>query len=173
MDSDNEQYQAIAEAMPAALDAGMEATAPTGAAPGAVPTENRALHDYLRAGSYRQMPSMESGRHASAGPHARFGAPVRVFMNETLAASLASGIDEHPMGSDVVKEMYLADGTLEGWAVMVKTQAGSDGGQGWFWYEATSTEPGADPFMSGNGIPLCFGCHVSGKDYVLTGWPLR
>ncbi len=173
MNGDNEEFQAIAAAMTAATGAAMQATATTGRAPGAVPTEDRALHDYLRASSYSQMSTIESGRHPSAGPHARFGAPVRVFMNETLAASLESGNGEHPIGSEAVKEMYTADGTLEGWAVMVKTQDASDGGQGWFWYEATSTEPGADPFMSGNGIPLCFGCHASGNDYVLTRWPLR
>ena len=173
MDSDNEHFQAMASAMTAALDAGMEATVPTGSAPGAVPTDNSALHDYLRAGSYRQMPDMESDQHPSAGPHAKYGRPVRVFVNEILAASLETGNDEHPVGSEAVKEMYLPDGNLEGWAVMVKTQDDSDGGRGWFWYEAISTEPGADPFMSGNGIPLCFGCHSSGNDYVLTGWPLQ
>ena len=94
-------------------------------------------------------------------------------MNDVLAASLEAGNGQHPRGSEVVKEMYMEDGTLEGWAVMVKTQDDSDGGQGWFWYEATSTEPGAEPFMSGNGIPLCFGCHSTGSDYVLTKWPLR
>ena len=173
MDSDNEQFQSIAVAMTAALNAGMEATAPTGTAPGAVPTEDSALHDYLRARSYSQMPDTESDRHPSAGPHTGFGRLVRVFVNEILAASLDAGNDEHPVGSEAVKEMYLPDGNLEGWAVMVKTRDDSDSGQGWFWYEATSTEPGADAFASGNGVPLCFGCHSSGNDYVLTGWPLQ
>lgn len=172
MNADNPQFQDIAAAMTGRLEAAMEASAPTGAAPGSVPTEDGALHEYLRAGTYTDMPTMESGQHPSAGPHARFDAPVRVFMNATLAESLEAGAEEHPIGSEVVKEMYLADGTLEGWAVMVKTGAESEAGQGWFWYEATSTEPGAAPFMSGNGIPLCAGCHSTGSDYILTEWPL-
>ncbi len=150
----------------------MNETAPRGSAPGEVPTADGALHDYLRAGTYTDMAALEAGRHPSAGPHARFGAPVRVFMNDILSASLEAGNEEHPVGSEAVKEMYLADGTLEGWAVMVKT-AMEGAGAAWFWYEATSTEPGADPFMSGNGIPLCAGCHSTGNDYVLTRWPLR
>ena len=173
MDSDNPEFEAIRTAMADALKRGMGGTAPRGRAPGNVPTADRALHDYLRAGTYTEMAVREAGRHPSAGPHARFGAPVRVFMNATLAASLEAGNKQHPVGSEALKEMYLDDGTLEGWAVMVKTQEDSDSGRGWFWYEATSTEPGADPFMSGNGIPLCAGCHSTGSDYLLTRWPLR
>ena len=173
MDQDNPEFQAIKTAMADALEAGMGGTAPRGRAPGDVPTADGALHDYLRAGTYTEMPAVEAGRHPSAGPHARFGAPVRVFINATLAASLDAGNEQHPVGSEAVKEMYLTNGTLEGWAVMVKTQEDSDSGRGWFWYEATSTEPGANPFMSGNGIPLCAGCHSTGSDYLLTRWPLR
>ena len=170
MDSDNPEFEAMRTAMADALERGMDESAPRGRAPGDVPTADGALHDYLRAGSYNEMAAMEAGRHPSAGPHARFGAPVRAFINGTLAASLDAGNEQHPVGSEAVKEMYLADGTLEGWAVMVKTQEDSDSGRGWFWYEATSTAPGADPFMSGNGIPLCAGCHSTGSDYVLTQW---
>ena len=119
------------------------------------------------------MPNSESGRHPSAGPHTNFGLPVRVYMNEVLESSLRAGNDSHPIGSEAVKEMFSADGTLEGWAVMVKTQTGSDGGKGWFWYEVASVEPNAAPVASGNGIPLCFGCHSTGADYVLSDYPLR
>ena len=140
MDSDNPEFEAMRTAMADALERGMDESAPRGPAPGVVPTADGALHDYLRAGSYNDMAAMEAGRHPSAGPHARFGAPVRVFINTTLAASLDAGNEQHPVGSEAVKEMYLADGTLEGWAVMVKTQEDSDNGRGWFWYEATSTD---------------------------------
>ena len=172
MDKSSLEFQAIRTEMADALERGMDETAPRGSAPGDVPTADGALHNYLRAGGYTDMAAMEEGRHPSVGPHARFGAPVRVFMNDILSASLEAGNEEHPVGSEAVKEMYLADGTLEGWAVMVKT-ATEGAGAAWFWYEATSTEPGADPFMSGNGIPLCAGCHSTGSDYVLTRWPLR
>jgi hypothetical protein len=173
MTRDSKKFRAMAGAMAGALDEGMKPTAPTGVAPGAVPTESVALHAYLRAGTYKQMPSKESANHRSAGPHTKYGRPVRVFMNEVLATSLAAGNKQHPKGSECVKEMYTKDGQLEGWAVMVKTQDDSAGGQGWFWYEVTSTKAGSKPFMAGNGVTLCFGCHSSGNDYLLTKWPLR
>jgi hypothetical protein len=77
------------------------------------------------------------------------------------------------MGSSAVKEMYDDDGDLQGWAVMVKTEEDSAGGSGWFWYEVTSTRSGDDPVATGNGVPLCFGCHFIGRDFVLTNHPLR
>ena len=69
--------------------------------------------------------------------------------------------------------MYDANGKLEGWAVMVKTQADSANGKGWYWYEITSTTDGSSPVVSGNGVPLCFGCHFTGRDFVLTDYPLQ
>ena len=78
-----------------------------------------------------------------------------------------------PTGAGIVKEMYDADNQLQGWAVMVKTAADSDGGKGWFWYEITSTTDGSTPVAAGNGVPLCFGCHGVGNDFVLTEFPLR
>ncbi len=173
MTSASPEFQDIAAAMAGRLEAGMEATASTGAAPGMVPTVDAALHEYLRNGGYTSMSASESGQHPSVGPHSDFGLPVRVFMNDILDASLRAGNESHPMGSEAVKEMYSADGELEGWAVMVKTQENSAGGNGWFWYEATSTAPGTEAFASGNGVPLCFGCHSTGADYVLTDYPLR
>ena len=164
MTSGSAQFEAMTAAMSGALDAGMEATAPTGAAPGGVPTEDSALLAYLRAGTYKQMPHKEQGTHASSGPHKTFGRPVTVFMNETLAASLAAGNEQHPAGSQAVKEMYLPGGSeLEGWAVMVKTQDNSAGGKGWYWYEVTSTESGSEPVASGNGVPMCFRLPCIGK----------
>ncbi len=77
------------------------------------------------------------------------------------------------MGAGIVKEMYDADRNLQGWAVMVKTAADSAGGKGWFWYEVTSTTDGSNPVAVGNGVPLCFGCHTAGSDYVLTEYPLQ
>ncbi len=56
---------------------------------------------------------------------------------------------------------------------MVKTQADSARGSGWFWYEITSTTDGSSPVASGNGVPLCFGCHFTGEDFVLTGYPIQ
>ena len=79
----------------------------------------------------------------------------------------------HPVGSEAVKEMFDASGELQGWAVMQKTQADSAGGKGWFWYEIVSTTNSSNPVAIGNGVPLCFGCHSLGADYLITGYPLK
>ncbi len=94
-------------------------------------------------------------------------------MGAKIDASLRAGNKSHPMGSSIVKEMYDDKGKLQGWAVMVKTEAASKGGKGWFWYEVTSTTDGSKPVAAGNGVPLCFGCHAVGKDFVLTKYPLE
>ena len=137
-----------------------------------VPLDKVALHNYLREGKYKSWKAREGGRHPTRGPHTKFGVPVRVFLDDTLNASLSAGNDEHPSGSSAIKEMYTKDGELEGWAVMVKTSRESNGGKGWFWYEITSTTDPSMPVRIGNGVPLCYGCHAVGKDYVLTGYPL-
>ncbi len=69
--------------------------------------------------------------------------------------------------------MFDEDGDLQGWAVIVKIEADSAGGHGRFWYEVTSTRRGDEPVAIGNGVPLCFGCHFSGQDFLLSDYPLR
>lgn len=150
--------------------------AETGASVGPVPTDLGALFKYLGERKYESFSHRESTVHPSRGPHAVFGRPVRTFLSDDLDASLKAGNASHPAGSSIVKEMYLEDGTtLEGWAVSVKTQDDSAGGNGWFWYEVVST---SDPTQlgggqAGNGVPLCTGCHASGRDFVLSDYPLQ
>ncbi len=169
-----ESFDAISAAMAGALEGAMEPTAPTGSVRSAVPIGDEALLEYLIGGGYKSFTAREFESHPSRGPHSKYGRPVRVFMDPKLDASLESGQSQHPAGSAVVKEMYTADGDLEGWAVMVKTQADSAGGKGWYWYEVTNTVSGSKPVASGNGVSLCFGCHGNGgNDYVLTGYPLN
>ena len=113
-----------------------EPRAETGTSPGPVPTDTDALFAYLVGGEYNSLATRESALHPSRGPHAKFGNPVRVFMSDELVASLEAGNESHPAGSSIVKELYLPNSTtLEGWAVMVKTQDQTDDGNGWFWYE--------------------------------------
>ena len=133
------------------------------------PTDAAALYPYLKEGSYRAWAS-ESAPHASAGPHP---VTVRTWLNPALRESLAAGRREHPEGATAVKELYGADGRLSGWAVSVKAEAQSRIGQGWYWYEVTSPEPGARPVAAGRGVALCAGCHLTGHDFVLTPFPLR
>ena len=140
-----------------------------------VPTDRQALFEFLSSGEYRQFAASETGLHQSAGPHTEFGRPVRVFMNYAMASSLEAGNTEHPEGAAAVKELYEPDGeTPLGWAVMLKTQADTAEGDGYFWYEIVSTtDPTAIFGEAGNGIPLCVGCHTTGSDYVLSEFPLN
>ncbi len=172
MRSGDESYDRMADTMLGASESAMKATADTPTVDSVVPTEAQRLHEFLKAGSYRSFESQESEKHASRGPHAKFSWPVRVYLDAKIDASLAAGNASHPAGSSIVKEMYSEDGSeLLGWAVMVKTQEDSAQGQGWFWYETTNTEDSSDIVGVGNGLPLCSGCHSTGKDFVLTEYP--
>jgi len=134
-----------------------------------VPTSSAELFAYLQRGAYRGF-AHESGVHASAGPH---GGSVLTFVNGALERSLAAGNAAHPAGAAAVKEFYAADRTtLTGWAVEVKVQADSAGGDGWYWYEVFSTSDGERP-IEGLGNPVCTGCHALGSDYVRTTFPLQ
>jgi hypothetical protein len=133
-----------------------------------VPATGDALNAFLAAGKYKDWPR-ESTRHASAGPHP---SAVIAYLNPTLEASLRSGAAEHPVGAAAVKELYDAAGELNGWAVSVKVASGK-AGAGWYWYEVFGTRPDARPVADGEGVPLCFGCHTPGRDFVLTPFPLR
>ena len=167
------EFQKMDNAMSTAMNPALEPTFKTEKIESVVPVTKDKLFSYLQAGSYKNLAAKESGRHPSRGPHTKFGWPVRVFMGPKIDASLKAGNASHPIGSSIVKEMYDDSGKLQGWAVMVKTSDDSAGGKGWFWYEVTSTTDGSKPVASGNGIPLCFGCHSTGRDFVLTKYPLH
>ena len=173
MDSGSKEYQKIMGTMTAAMNPAFEPTAETPKVDSVVPVAKDKLFSYLQAGSYKSLAAKESGRHPTRGPHTKIGWPVRVFLGPNLDASLKAGNTTHPAGSAAVKEMYDGSGKLQGWAVMVKTTADSAGGKGWFWYEITSTTDGSKPVATGNGVPLCFGCHFTGRDFVLTDYPLK
>lgn len=132
------------------------------------PAEQNAIFQWLKDGHYTGW-AAESGVHASAGPH---GGGVRTYVNAALLESLSAGNSMHPKGAAAVKELY--DGaTLSGWAVELKTDADSAGGQGWYWYENYSTTDPSGPVAAGNGKSLCFNCHSGGADHVLTPFPLQ
>lgn len=128
------------------------------------PTDETALLAWLEAGSYLGWQA-ESGPHPGAGPH--FGV-VRAFVNDALFASL-SAATAHPAGAAAVKELYGRNGsTVRGWAVMLKIQADSNLGRGWYWYETFNGSGGG-----GIGDPVCTGCHSTGKDFVRIPFPLQ
>jgi hypothetical protein len=137
---------------------------PTEAASSPVPTERDALEAWLSEGSYLGWAS-ESAPHPSAGPH--FGT-VRVFLNDALFESLDAGMAEHPAGAAAVKELYGSGSTLQGWSVIVKVAAESDGGRGWYWYEGFGSVR-----VAGVGVSGCSGCHSLGRDYVRIPFPLQ
>ena len=93
------------------------------------------------------------------------------YVNGDLEASLAKSADAHPAGAAAVKE-FLGPNGVSGWAVAVKTQASSASGDGWYWYETFSAETGVHG-IHGQGAAVCVNCHDSGKDFVLTPFPLR
>ena len=139
----------------------------------AVPTDLQKLSRYLKDGAYQEFTARESVPHPSRGPHTNVGWPVRVFFDPTVNESMEAGTSSHPIGSSIVKEMFDDNGELQGWAVMVKTQADSAGGKGWFWYETTNVNDPTEVVAAGNGVQLCQGCHFIGKDFVLTTYPLQ
>lgn len=140
-----------------------------GGTSGAVPTSPMELFAYLKGGGYLGFIA-ESGIHNSTGPH---GAKVRTYITPALEASLKAGNTEHPKNSATVKELYLNGTTVQGWAVMVKTQDTSSGGQGWYWYETFNATDPAKYSTSGNGVALCYNCHSAGKDYFRSPFPLQ
>jgi len=135
--------------------------------PDAIPTSARALTAWLKAGAYLSWHA-ESAPHSSGGPH---GGTVRTFLNDAVFASLQAGNAEHPAGSALVKELYFGGITVKNWAVEVKLQDDSNGGQGWYWYEGEG--------LSGVGLQICTGCHGGdfngyvSKDFVLSTFPLQ
>lgn len=133
------------------------------------PTDGTALYSWLKAGEYKDW-KHESKMHKSAGPHPQ---QVLTYLNKSLDDSLSKGAKSHPKGSATVKELFDGSGNLSGWAVSVKTQADSAAGQGWYWYEMLGTNPDSNVVADGNGVPLCFGCHTPGKDFVLIPHPLK
>jgi hypothetical protein len=140
-----------------------------GAAPVAPASEpplgGTALTEWLSAGHYRQWRS-ESRTHASQGPH--FGR-VRAYLNPALFDSLNAGKKDHPKGAVAVKELYGDGDKVLGWSVAIKTEAASAAGANWYWYEKFEARVVADA----KGVLLCRGCHIAGRDYVLTPWPLK
>jgi len=152
------------------LSFGLLTAASTAGAADTVPTEPEALNKFLQAGGYKTWPS-ESQPHDTAGPHP--GGRVKAWLSPVLAKSLAEGAKSHPAGSAAVKEQFDGSGKLRGWSVSVKTAADSAGGNNWYWYEVESTAPGAKPGYAGLGTQPCAACHLPGRDFVLTRFPLR
>lgn len=135
-----------------------------------IPTTADELVAYLKNGGYRAWPQ-ESKPHLTQGPH-KSGS--QVFINEILQQSLQAGNTSHPQGAIAIKELYEIDlKTPAGWSVMVKVDVESQGGQGWYWFEVFTSNLGDRYIADGMGVQLCTGCHMPGKDFFLSKFPLE
>ena len=143
-------------------------TAPSPESVDGLALDEKELFAWLQSGEYKKWENQEKGQHASLGPHET----VRAFVNDKLAASLNAGNENHPVGSIAVKEQY-KDGESFGWAVMVKSQDDSAGGDGWFWYEVLSDQDVTKKAAWGNGVKGCVSCHLSGNDMVKIEFPFN
>ena len=153
----------------ASTGAGIRASCTGGDEGAPAPKTADEMNAWLQKRSYTCW-AHESEVHLSTGPH---GGNVLVYLNAALAGSLASKAQQHPAGSVAVKEIFgQTKDTVTGWAVSVKTDARSDNGNGWYWYEVRSTDPAA-PVSEGQGALECTNCHSNGKDFLRTPYPLR
>jgi len=93
--------------------------------------------------------------------------------NRVCANDLAVGFKgdgERPVGTAAVKELYDDDAKLVGYAVSVKIEAKSAGGDNWYWYERVPTASAAPHNADGvvaDGLgsdgaakSICVGCHA-------------
>lgn len=165
---------AIATTAPAADPGGETADAAEVSGDDVIPTDAAELLTYLQDGRYNDF-AAEAEAHGSVGPHPspdlQASSTVRAFFNSAMEASIRAGNSVHPAGSGIVKEFRDADGGLSGWAVSVKTDEDSQNGQGWYWYEALGISDDATVIAAGMGVALCWGCHATGNDFVLSDYP--
>lgn len=133
------------------------------------PDHEAALLAFLDAKSYAGW-AKEAEYHASTGPH---GDGVRVYYSPKAAAALTSGAETFPAGAASVKELT-SGASLYGYAVWVKVQDATDGGNGFFWYEVIN-QGGGKKSVYGNALGSndCVGCHSAGKDYDLSTLPFE
>lgn len=129
-----------------------------------------AINVWLQKKEYKTWAAESKSRPFTPGAGGHSG-NVRTFLGPKLDASMKAGNAQHPVGAAAVKEFLQGD-TITGWAAYVKTDADSNGGKGWYWYEVFSATPGASS-IGGQGSATCTGCHSSGKDYVRTDYPLK
>jgi len=125
------------------------------------------LQDFLANADNYASWTHDSSVHPSAGPHGM----VQTYFNPTLAASMAAGNTQHPVGSVAIMRVYLADKTTPvGHAVLAKASAGTDAGT-WFFYSADDDGHTASILGLGNTATDCAACHQTGKDYIRSTLP--
>jgi hypothetical protein len=143
-----------------APDASPVEPAPDAAADQVPPTGRAALEAWLETGAYLSW-HCEAAPHPARPPGAH--GENRICSNDAIAAAPDG---ELPVGAASVKELYDGDARI-GFAVAIKRQADSAGGDGWYWFENF----GGTIYADGDGVALCTGCHEDADDYVFTRVP--
>lgn len=115
-----------------------------------------ATRQWLEAGFYKQWKCEAEPNTKTAGDPAIHAHGVnRVCVNDKLAKTPSPGTSgAWPVGVAAVKEVYQGS-AIKTLYLEVKVQPNSDGGQGWYWYNAA---PGSDG-TGGVGRASCTGCH--------------
>lgn len=125
------------------------------------------MADWTRAGAYRIWD------HGPAPFRSTAGGGTRIYVNEILATSLASGTSTHPPGSIGIREVYYDDlMTLRGVNLTIKLEADDDSANNWLFVELFNLDPRGEPTVYERGSPVCLACHGSSPDFVRSTWPL-
>jgi hypothetical protein len=128
-------------------------------------TSNAEILAWINKGFYTAW-KCEAAAHdgRSPSPHGK----NRICSNAKLSAHT---IGEYPVGAVGAKELVDAAGKITGYALEIKTKAGT-GGDAWYWYEIQN----AAVVASAANFSGCVGCHLgagsdsghSGHDFVYT-----
>ena len=144
-------------------------TLPKGGDAQTPPQTGTEVEAWLAQGMYKSW-ACESAIHEARDPSPHgFN---RICSNALVAAN-ATGTNPWPAGAAAVKELYASatDTTPIGYAVYLKLEADSKGGDNWYWYErvpldhpAPHDANGVVADGDGTGGPaktICVGCHVA------------
>ncbi len=121
--------------------------------------------DWMRTRSYQKW-------QASPGVTLSAQGGTRVFVNQTLADSLAQGATSHPVGAVGIRELYQEDlFTRRATNLLIKLEKG-EGPETWLWLELRDFSPGAALSVEEPAPPGCVPCHSDSVDFIQSTWPL-
>lgn len=124
------------------------------------PIGEDALEAWLDTGAFEDWHCEDETHEArSPSPHG-FN---RICSNDALAGNV-SGDDDWPEGAAAVKVLYESIDETDplGYAVYLKTDEDSAGGDNWYWYERIGDDIIADGMGdSGTAKSICVSCHVA------------
>lgn len=122
-----------------------------GAAPGAFQPDFKTSGDF-----FTRMQGLEKGE----SPHGT----VRIWYSTSLERSLGKADMPAPEGSVSIKEFDMqSDGTLDGFAVMVKREAGYDPENGDWYYEMRDASGNVMTDPPAGKTEMCIGCHSAAR----------